>query len=366
MSKTVLRSLMFFWLLSITIVGTSAWTPAGITKPRLSQHVYLPLVSNSALTEPLFSNLVEVPSLRSPYQRVYTGTQGEETVVQIRQFAEPDSYYNPLNDTWNPIDTRLVEVSNDGYRNKAGGFQVTFADAPALVQQDTSPREIMRLRLPGASDVAIALPEGSLSNPIVVNSTITYPNTLNGSDLVYTVYPWGIKEEIILTTPTSATRYELLLDTDGAIVRPGNAGDWFILDDEGNAAWRIPSAVGFDARGAAAPLTFSIIPEQPNYRAILEVDAAWLRSPERVFPIRLDPTIVNPHYYGGETYIQENCATEGCQAYNQRSRALGYFSENRSVNEGGFKKRTRILAPVDLSTIPAVLQSGTLVSATHQ
>ncbi|WP_124681958.1 DNRLRE domain-containing protein, partial [Candidatus Viridilinea mediisalina] len=312
-----------------------------------------PVTDDNRPVSPIDDGFIELDGARTPYSRVFLGEQDGRTVARIQRFFTPVDFYDAASDSWLPIDTTLV-ASPAGYRNAAADFEVTFAaGSTERVQTDRGP-PLLTLGRPGEAQLAKHVPSGSIPEPIVATNSITYPAALAGSDLVYHVVPWGIKEEIVLHSAAAPASYELLLDLDGASVMANGTAGWLVQDAAGENIWRILPPIGYDAAGATTPLQLEFTPQADGrYSAVLSADPAWLNDPARVYPVRLDPTFANPSYVGGETYVQSLAATT--ISYNQRARYLGYSTSQ------GPKGFNRIYVPVDLSLLPAGLREEQLL-----
>ena len=153
--------------------------------------------------------------------------------------------------------------------------------------------------------------EETISKPTIVNS-----NVANGIDLEYQILSgYGLKEEIVIndleayadscgedcSLPLNKFEFDLSVD-DGVVLRKG----WFTVDDrsteiyyfvDGNGNYLAHFLPSF-AIDKAGEKTYEVDLDIEEYyigkfKAVVTVDSEWLLSGDRVYPIRIDPSIVH-------------------------------------------------------------------------
>jgi RHS repeat-associated protein len=200
---------------------------------------------------------------------------------------------------WKRIDSALVATAEAGYafRNKANSFRALFKSAlDGEHLRFTAGGRDFGLRLEGAN----RRPANAKGNGLV------YTDAVGGVDLRYDVLSDGVKETLVLPDASSPTNYRFLLSATGdaalrAERRPG--GSWAFFSGAALApAFVLDAPVAVDADLNGQPST----PTGPNakldvrkvgrgFSLALDLDRAWLKAPERRFPVLLDPTItLNP------------------------------------------------------------------------
>jgi RHS repeat-associated protein len=126
-----------------------------------------------------------------------------------------------------------------------------------------------------------------------------YRDVLDGADLSYEVEPGAVKEKVILDeAPAKAPVYRWLLDAPGLTVVPDAAGGFSILDSNGVIRFTIPTPIMWDSTGVAgerepesAPVAATVESRGPDkWLLTLTPDFDWLRAPERVYPVTVDPS----------------------------------------------------------------------------
>ncbi|HEX8081372.1 MAG TPA: DNRLRE domain-containing protein [Jatrophihabitans sp.] len=196
---------------------------------------------------------------------------------------------------WKRIDSGLVETSEDGYafRNKANSFRALFKGAlDGEHLRFTSGGRDFGLRLEGAN----RRPANAKGNGLL------YADAVGGVDLRYDVLSDGVKETLVLPDASSPTTYRFLLSASGdaamrAERRPG--GSWAFFSGTSLApAFVLDAPVAVDAdlngqpsRSTGPNATLDVRKVGRDFSLVLDLDRAWLKAPERRFPVLLDPTV---------------------------------------------------------------------------
>jgi len=105
----------------------------------------------------------------------------------------------------------------------------------------------------------------------------------------------GIKEDIILQEkPNSPPTYRFTFETDGMRLQEFE-GNYYLFDNNGFARFQIPKPFMVDAdgkRSESVKITFD--KTESGYRSTVVPDFSWLSSPDRKYPVNVDPTILLP------------------------------------------------------------------------
>ncbi|MBQ8174157.1 MAG: RICIN domain-containing protein [Clostridia bacterium] len=126
-----------------------------------------------------------------------------------------------------------------------------------------------------------------------------------GTDVKYTPTADGIKEDIILDSYIGTSSFAFLLKTDGlAIVERGD-GFCFVGADDATLA-SLGEVVVYDSEGKHSMGNMTVEEVEPYevYRVTLHADEAFLRSPDTVYPVTVDPRIFEKDYdyYGNDVH----------------------------------------------------------------
>lgn len=153
--------------------------------------------------------------------------------------------------------------------------------------------------------------EGSFRNGVVRENAIRYSEVFPGIDYQYTVLGDGIKEDIILLEPGEKHDFSLLVGTEG--LQAALIGNAVYLYEEGQDPEREAVFVleAPEMEDAAGEISFGVRLElaetAEGYLVTAYADEDWLSAPERVYPVRIDPTAVQV----GGSAIHIACAEEG-------------------------------------------------------
>ncbi|MBR7836441.1 hypothetical protein KDL01_24400 [Actinospica durhamensis] len=218
--------------------------------------------------------------------------------------------YRTAAGTWAPIDTSLLENGAAGWQQKANSFGLMLAadsgqaaNAPRYTpgarastgSATNSPAELVALsfgageafgwNLSGAADVT-----GS-----VTGSVATYRAILPETDLTLISENWGVKEELTLASAAAAHTWTFPLAVTGLRLGRTQAGRWQLTNTSGAVVAVLPAPFANDAAGARTQaVTYTLSTVAGVQRLTMTLDAAWLASSARKFPVTVDPTLSNP------------------------------------------------------------------------
>jgi RHS repeat-associated protein len=144
------------------------------------------------------------------------------------------------------------------------------------------------------------------------DNTVVFKEALKDVDLEYVVLPDGLKENIVLKKAGAPNEYRFRLapasgDAFQVEERADGSVSFFGSDPSAPAFTLLPPLVG-DAGGpggsfvpAPGKVSMDIERDGEDFVVTLSIDAGWLSSSERVYPVTLDPTLyVQPDIADGE------------------------------------------------------------------
>lgn len=182
----------------------------------------------------------------------------------------------------------------------------TVAEILGTDQVETSTNLIDMGREVGSLDT-----EESVSKPTIVNS-----NVANGIDLEYQILAgYGLKEEIVIndleayaescgdgcSLPLNKFEFNLSVD-DGVVLKKGwftvegqSTEIYYFVDGDGKYLAHFLPSYAVDKEGEKTYEVDLDIQEYSvgKFKAVVTVDSEWLLSGDRVYPIRIDPSIVH-------------------------------------------------------------------------
>nr|WP_154923948.1 PA14 domain-containing protein [Microbacterium testaceum] len=127
---------------------------------------------------------------------------------------------------------------------------------------------------------------------------------MGSADLEYHVEPGGVKESLVLdAAPERRTSWTWRIDAGTLTPAIGEADSVVFTDRAGTPVLMIPTPVAFDSSGvdgqsADAETLLQVglwRTTDGSWRYSLRADRAWLHDPARVYPVRIDPTMMTPN-----------------------------------------------------------------------
>ncbi|MFG1917607.1 RHS repeat-associated core domain-containing protein [Micromonospora sp. NPDC048898] len=199
--------------------------------------------------------------------------------------------------SWRPIDTKLVARGDGRLQMAASRLQVSLA-GPAVSSRGRSqplasvtvrPGRTFGYSLEGAASVA----------PVLDGSTALYRDLLPHTDVELVASGAELKETVILRSPQAGNSWLFPLQLDGLTPRMEKDGSVALLDTAGKAVAWIPHGSMQDSRVklptgepvSSAAVDYKLVKTGKGTALRVTADAAWLRDPARVWPVRVDPTI---------------------------------------------------------------------------
>ncbi|MGA5821502.1 LamG-like jellyroll fold domain-containing protein [Kitasatospora sp. NPDC094028] len=266
----------------------------------------------------------EVTQARTPTTSVFQNPDGTKT---MRVYSQPVHFKKP-DGTWENIDTGLSRRRDNRWAEAANDQLLSFspnADGNALIDWTLDAGHRVSYSLRGAKPVGAAASA----------NTLTYPGALTDSDVVYNTLATGIKESLVLHSTAAPTTWVFPLNTTGLTASLDAAGNVRFSDEAGKVRMTIPH--GFMEDSALDPhsgegvfsdaVTYKLTTVDGRPALQMDLDAAWLKDPKRVFPVKVDPT----GQIGAtrSTYLVSNSATNHA---NESSLKTGSYNGGASYD----------------------------------
>lgn len=186
-------------------------------------------------------------------------------------------------------------------------------------------------------------------------STIQYADALaNGVNLEYTVLPSRIKENIILDCPQNISAYTVTVNTSGLFARLLDTREVEFYTEDGENVFTMWAPYMYDS---ASELSEDIDVELTDlgngqYAITLTPDTSWLNSPDRVYPVVIDPDVSVSR---ARTNIIDNTVMEG------------QGNQNRNLDRLyiGRKSSARVRAFLKYDVMPTIPSNATITAATQ-
>lgn len=245
--------------------------------------------------------LYEVEEKRDEHTKVYKKSDGTYTAVMTE---EPLHYLDES--VWKEIDNSMildgslytnlnnlfnVELPKNIDENKEltvekDGYELSFSiddikNSSAIVENDIV-----------ASETEIADANSAIAQ---TQSSVTYNNIADNTDLQYIVTPNSIKENIIISNKESVKdTYTFTFETNGLNAEKQYDGSVLFKDNNGDVKFTIPRPVMTDANFAFSYDFGVLLTANANGTITLEYAPSidWTSSTDRAYPIVIDPAIV--------------------------------------------------------------------------
>lgn len=228
---------------------------------------------------------VEVVAERTEFSQTFaTGIPGVFRTVQ----SPTPVHYQDETGAWQPIDTELT-TTGDGLTPEATGPQIEIAPTAAEP-------ELASIETPQGGSVAFGLADAAAVPATVDGATASFEDVAPDTSIELTALASGVKEVIVLDGAGSPTHFEFPLQLDG--VTPTLEADGSVVYR--NAATDIVARTpaGFmtdstDGRGEGTRsdgVVYGLTETGEGWTLTVDLDAAWLADPARVYPVVVDPT----------------------------------------------------------------------------
>jgi len=247
-----------------------------------------PVTAENAMPEPAPESK-ELEGRRTATSRTYDlpGAQ-----METRIFAAPVNYRDAVGE-WKPIEEGLQETDTGALVNGDSAFDVRLpsqlGSGPVRFSVDGS---WVSTRLLGDTSEAAALSS---------EDAATYELDSSGASFEMATLGNGLKEEIQIPKPSSPSSFRFALDTSGDIA-PVKVEDGSIefRNEGGKRIFVLPAPTIADS-ASHAPATpsdavhYGLEPRgDGEWLFSVEADRGWLEEPDRVWPVRIDPTFTLP------------------------------------------------------------------------
>jgi RHS repeat-associated protein len=253
-------------------------------------------VAQAASTEPTVTVVRELTAKRTETSKHYLLSNG---LQRAEIFAAP-VHFKDSTGTWRDIDTELLATAPGEYRTAAASVTAEFE------AQDGASKPVTF----GTDEwtVALDLAGSTERSPLVAGDTAVFDSVKPETNLVYESCPDGIKETVVLSGPDAPASFTFDVALDGVKLCQEPGGGYVLVSEgTGKIVSRLGSLVVFDssANGAdGAPAfcdetTTTVTLSAGTARITYSISSEWLAAPERVFPVRVDPTFTSSY----DTYV---------------------------------------------------------------
>ena len=272
--------------------------------------------------------LYEVEKKRDEYTKVYRKDDGTYTAVMS---AEPLHYLK--DGAWEEINNSL-SLNGDIYLNTANLFSVELPE-------NISSNENLTIGKDGY-EISFSIDDISESSAVVENnvasgetsvpkadeaiaqtqSSVTYSNVAENTDLQYIVTPDSIKENIIVSAKESVKEtYIFTFEADGLSVEKCQDNSVLFKNEAGEVQFTIPRPVMTDTAFAFSYDIGVELINNDNNTVTLRYSPSqeWINSTDRAYPITIDPAIAlgnKKSNWVEDTYVISDSINAGAEETN--------------------------------------------------
>ena len=142
------------------------------------------------------------------------------------------------------------------------------------------------------------------------DSGVIYSAVYNDVDIDIDIMPTAVKETIILNSAESAPeQFAYYIMTDGLAAELQEDNSIIFINDSSEVIFTIPAMYMFDSSENAEnnyDIETSIEPFKAGYLLTITPDSEWLASDERVYPVMIDPEVIEDSGNVSDSYIDES------------------------------------------------------------
>lgn len=222
----------------------------------------------------------------------------------IKACVYPETVHYKKDGKYLDIDNTLVETVVDGktyHQNNANSFKAKFPTNSQEFIEFSDENGYVKFKLVGALNKSIekvqkAAEKAALKKDKTVvknnHSRVVYKSVKADIDIEYDVTGSKLKETIVLNKKSKQSYvFEILTSATSAIKNNDNSISFF--DGEGVEIYTIASPYMVDAANEySSNIITTLVKTATGYTLTYTPDYEWLSAKERVYPVRIDPTIV--------------------------------------------------------------------------
>ncbi len=285
----------------------------------------------------------ELPELRTETSDTYLLANG----TRLAKISRTPVNYRDSSGDWQPISTTLQSGAGGTFATSATQLPVTLPSSLA------SPVTV------GAAGATVSFSlEGAGGSAAASGASATYAEALPNLSASYEEQATRLKETLILASASAPAIYRYHLSTTGGLTATLQNGAVVFSDAQGHPRYVMPAPSIADAGATGRPDSRDVhyaLSEDGSQLSVV-IDRAWLQSPERVFPVKLDPTV---EYWGDNV----DCFIASEPSYENESLCgsyiyLGYHREGsaHSVGRGLLRFELGSTIPEDSTILSANLR----------
>lgn len=207
--------------------------------------------------------------------------------------------------------------------------------------------------------------EGIYENAVTLDNAILYNEVFENIDVQYTLKGNGVKEDIILRENTDKNTFTYSFSNEEyAAELENNTVSIFDKTEEGEdreVLFYLNAPVMIDGAGNTSDgVTIHLSEDGDHFLLTIEADREWLDQEERVYPVKVDPTITVP---SDNLTVITTSSRRGTYSEAEYGYA-GYVSANVTGVSGGVIGKTRMFYKINYGFTNLIPADAVVTSAT--
>ncbi|TQJ17751.1 RHS repeat-associated core domain-containing protein [Kribbella jejuensis] len=228
----------------------------------------------------------ELPEKRDRFSQTFANVDGTETSV----LSPAPLNFQKADGSWEEINANLQP--RDG-----GGWETISTEIYSWIAAQANADPVAGVELGGGHNIDWGLSGAAAVAGQVAGSKVSFADALPSTDLELDSQPRGIKETIVLKAATAPRSFVFPLNLSDNLTASLSGRDVVLTDEHGTERARIPGATMEDSNTVEVAATSNAVSYElvtVDGRQALKVtaDSTWLDDPARVFPVRIDPTVI--------------------------------------------------------------------------
>lgn len=227
----------------------------------------------------------ERPEKRDRFSQTFVNADNTETTVVSPaplNFKRPDG-------TWVEIDANLRPADS-------GGWETISTEISSWIAPRADGDPVARVELGQGHDVGWSVSGAAGVAGQMSGNKVVFPGFAQDADLELESQRAGIKETIVLKSAAAARSYVFPLNLSANLSASLVDREVVLTDEHGVERARIPAGSMEDSNAewhrTSDAVTYELVMVDGRQALKVTADDAWLDDPARVYPVRVDPTVI--------------------------------------------------------------------------
>ncbi|TCC36938.1 LamG-like jellyroll fold domain-containing protein [Kribbella sindirgiensis] len=228
----------------------------------------------------------ELPEKRDRFTQTFVNTDGTETSVVSPaplNFEKPDGSWAEINANLQPRD--------------GGGWETISTEVYSWIAGQANADPVAGIELGDGHTVGWGGSGAGAVAGQMAGSKVLFPELMPGTDLELESQPRGIKETIVLKSAAAPRSFVFPLSLSDNLTASLVGREVVLSDEHGTERARIPAGVMEDSntvevRATSSAVSYELVTVDGRQALKVTADSAWLDDRARVFPVRIDPTVI--------------------------------------------------------------------------